>query len=278
MRGSEAANAKQISNLPILNLKIMKLSIVIPAHNEEHRLPPMLEAYAVYFTEKYGNEAELIVVPNFCDDRTADVARAFAVRFPKVRVLDDPGFVGKGGAVLLGAQAADGDLIGFVDADGATPPEAFDELVTAISLDGCVIASRWMRGSTMNPKQPVSRQVASRCFNLMVRALFGLKQTDTQCGAKLFRREVILPVMRNLGVTNWAFDVDMLFQTKRLGATIREIPTVWNDVAGSKIKVIRSSVNMFVAVVRLRMFYSPLRFLIPKLSPFVARFVPYHKR
>ncbi len=255
----------------------MKLSIVIPAHNEEHRLPPMLEAYAAYFQEKYGKEAELIVVPNFCDDRTAEVTCGFMDRFPRLRVLDDPGRVGKGGAVVLGAQAADGDLIGFVDADGATSPVAFDELVEKISLDGCIIASRWMKGSVMSPKQPVSRRIASRCFNFLVRVFFGLRLTDTQCGAKLFRREVILPVIRNLGVTDWAFDVDMLFQTKRLGASIREIPTVWNDIAGSKIDVGRASVQMLVAMVRLRMFYSSLRFMIPGLAKVVERIVP-HKR
>ena len=140
----------------------MKLSIVIPAHNEEHRLPPMLEAYAKYFDEKYGDEAELIVVPNFCSDRTAEVARGIGLRYPQVRVVEEPKRVGKGGAVLIGAQSAEGDLIGFADADGATSPEAFDDLVQKISLDGCIIASRWMKGSDVSPKQPLSRRVASQ--------------------------------------------------------------------------------------------------------------------
>lgn len=256
----------------------MKLSIVIPAHNEEHRLPPMLEAYAKYFDEKYGNEVELIVVPNFCNDRTAEVAGGLGLRYPQVKVVEEPKRVGKGGAVLLGAQSAEGDLIGFVDADGATPPEAFDDLVQKISRNGCIIASRWMKGSDVSPKQPLSRLVASRCFNLMVRVLFGLKLKDTQCGAKLFRREVIQPVLRNLGVTNWAFDVDMLFQAKRLGASIREVPTVWHDVTGSKVEIGRSSVTMVVAMVRLRMFYSPLRFMIPHISRLIEKIFPYEKQ
>lgn len=256
----------------------MKLSIVIPAHNEEHRLPPMLEAYAAFFSEKYGAEAELIVVPNFCDDRTAEVAREIGERFPVVHVLDDPGFVGKGGAVVLGAQAAEGDLVGFVDADGATAPEAFDDLVEKIGDAGCIIASRWMKGAVMEPKQPLARRIASRCFNFLVRGLFGLRVTDTQCGAKLFRRQVIESVVENLGVTHWAFDVDMLFQVKRSGGMVREIPTVWCDVAGSKIKIGRSSRNMFVAMVRLRMFYSPLRFMIPHVSRVLTVFFPYRKQ
>lgn len=253
----------------------MKLSIVIPAHNEEHRLPPMLTAYGRFFSEKYRNDVELIVVPNFCNDHTAEVARAIGVDYPQIKVVETSERIGKGGAVMLGAKQATGDFVGFVDADGATPPAAFDDLVQKIGSDGCIIASRWMKGSDMSPKQPLSRRVASRCFNLMVRILFGLKLTDTQCGAKLFRREVIEPVLENLGVTNWAFDVDMLFQAKRLGASIREIPTVWHDIAGSKIEIGRASLNMTVALARLRMFYSPFRCLIPVLGRVAERILHY---
>jgi glycosyltransferase involved in cell wall biosynthesis len=197
------------------------------------------------------------------------------LRYPQIRVVEELNRVGKGGAVMLGAKSAEGDLVGFADADGATPPEAFDDLVRQIGSDGCIIASRWMKGSEVSPRQPLSRRIASRCFNGLVRLLFGLKLTDTQCGAKLFRREVILPVLHNLGVTSWAFDVDMLFQTRRLGASIREIPTVWHDVAGSKIEIGRSSVSMIVALIRLRMFYSPLRFMIPVLSRLAEWLVRY---
>ncbi len=255
----------------------MKLSIVIPAHNEENRLPPMLEAYATYFWATYADDAELIVVPNFCSDRTTDVALQFSSRFTNVRVLDDPGRVGKGGAVICGAQAARGDLVGFVDADGSTSPKAFNDLVEQIGDAGCIIASRWMKGALVSPKQPISRRVASRCFNRLVNVMFGIRVTDTQCGAKLLRREVLLPVMSQMGVTCWAFDVDMLFQVKRLGSKIREIPTVWCDVAGSKIRVFRASVGMLVAMVRLRMFYSPLRGLIPPISKVINYFFSYWK-
>ena len=86
---------------------------------------------------------------------------------------------------------------------------------------------------------------------------------------------MIQPVLHNLGVTSWAFDVDMLFQTKRLGYCVREIPTVWHDVAGSKIEIGRSSVNMVVALIRLRMFYSPLRFMIPVLGRLAERLLRY---
>ena len=256
----------------------MKLSIIIPAHNEEHRLPAMLAAYAEFFSQKYSDEVELIVVPNFCDDKTAEVAKKEAEYFPQIRVLDDPGRVGKGGAVICGAKEAVGELVGFVDADGATQPPAFDDLVEKIGSAGCIIASRWMKESEISPRQPLSRRISSRCFNMFVRTLFGLKLSDTQCGAKIFRADVMEYVLKNLGVTNWAFDVDMLFQAKRADAEICEIPTVWHDKAGSKIRIVRSSVSMFVALVRLRLYYSPFRGAIRPLSCLVSLFIRYRRR
>ncbi len=255
----------------------MKLSIVIPAYNEAVRLPPMLKAYAAYFAEAYGDDFELIVVPNNCSDETAEVARQVKARFAQIRILDDPGRVGKGGAVMLGAREACGGLIGFVDADGATPPQAFDDLVRHIGGAGCIIASRWLKGADVQPKQPIQRRVASRIFNTLVNVLFGLGISDTQCGAKLFRRDVMAFVLENLGVTNWAFDVDMLFQVRRFGESIREVATVWHDQAGSKIRIVRSSSHMLVAIVRLRLFYSPFRGIIRPASRLVTKVVPYKK-
>lgn len=240
----------------------MKLSIIIPAHNEELRLPPVLESYAAFFSEKYGNEVELIVVPNFCNDQTSEVARRIGERFPQVNVLADPGQVGKGGAVMLGAESAQGDLIGFVDADGATSPAAFDALVNDTGKSDCIIASRWLKDSQVQPRQSLSRRVMSRCFNVFVRILFGLKITDTQCGAKVFGRDVIQEILPRLGLTNWAFDVDLLFQAKRAGYSIREVPTVWNDKEGSKIRYVSSSLEMVMALVRLRLIYSPFNWVV----------------
>jgi glycosyltransferase involved in cell wall biosynthesis len=241
----------------------VKLSIIIPAHNEETRLPPVLEAYAKYFSSKYGESVELIVVPNNCDDRTGEIAEEIGCRFPQIRVLDDPGSIGKGGAVILGATHAKGDLIGFVDADGATQPSVFDELVQQIGSAGCIIASRWMKGSVVEPKQPLSRRIASRIFNAMVNVIFGFRVSDTQCGAKLFRKDVLKAILPDLGITRWAFDVDMLFHVRLAGYKIIEIPTVWRDAAGSKIRVVKASAEMTLAMIRLRLIYSPLKWVVP---------------
>lgn len=251
----------------------MKLSIVVPAYNEEKRLPPMLQAYLPYFAGKYGTDFQLIVAVNGSKDRTAERAREFGRQYPQLIVLEEKNKIGKGGAILMGFRAARGALTGFVDADGSTGPDAFDDLVEHIGDAGAIIASRWRRESVVSPKQPLARRVASRIFNGLVRMLFGLRITDTQCGAKLMRREAIVRVMPVIGITRWAFDVDLLFQLKRAGYAVIERPTVWHDVGGSQLNVSRASFEMFVAICRLRLIYSPLRWIVTLYDHTIGRFI-----
>lgn len=251
----------------------MKLSIVVPAYNEESRIRRMLDAYVPYFAGRYGGDVEVLVVVNGSSDGTAAVVQDYATRAPIVRCLVEPRNVGKGGALIEGFQAARGDWIGFVDADGATPPPAFDDLVLRIGDAAAIIASRWTPGAQVSPPQPLTRRVASRLFNLQVRLFFGMKLSDTQCGAKLMRRDVLMPLIPHFGITRWAFDVDLLYQIHRGGGRIVETPTTWSDVAGSKLQVGRASLQMFLALVRLRLLYSPLKWIVrlyhPNLIPMV---------
>ncbi len=249
----------------------MKLSIVIPAYNEEARLGPMLEAYTGYFDPRYGSDVELIVVVNGSRDDTEGVAESFLESTGSVRVIVEPDAIGKGGAIMLGARHAQGDWIGFVDADGATPPEAFDDLVHHIGGAGAIIASRWLPESQVSPRQPLKRRIASRIFNFLVRKLFKVKITDTQCGAKLIRKEALQAVLPKLGLTRWAFDVDLLFQLRRAGFRIIEHPTVWHDVAGSQLKVGRVSCEMLLAITRLRLLHSPFKWIVDLYDWFAGR-------
>ncbi|MBU1693025.1 MAG: glycosyltransferase family 2 protein [Verrucomicrobia bacterium] len=240
----------------------MKLSIVVPAFNEEARLQPMLDSYVAFFAPRFGGEVELLVVVNGSTDRTEQIATEAAGRYPQVRAFIEPRAIGKGGAILLGFQAARGERVGFVDADNSTPPEAFQALVDHLGDAGVIIASRWLPESEVSPRQPLKRRIASRVFNWLVRWMFGLRITDTQCGAKLLNGAALREVMPRLGITRWAFDVDLLFQLRRAGHRILEWPTVWRDAGGSRLKVGQASVEMFVAICRLRLLFSPFRWIV----------------
>ncbi len=251
----------------------MDLSIIIPAYNEQARLGRMLDAYLPYFSGRYAAGYEILIVVNGSRDGTEAVARSYAAAHPAVQVLVEPRPIGKGGAVMLGLAAARGRLVGFVDADGATPPEAFQELVERLGAADVIIASRWRRGAQVSPRQPLSRRIASRLFNWLVRLLFGLSISDTQCGAKLMTGVAARTVLPRLGITRWAFDVDLLFHLRRAGFRITEIPTRWHDVSGSRLAIARASVEMAMALVRLRLIYSPLRGVVSLYDRTLARFI-----
>ncbi len=233
----------------------------------------MLDDYAPFFSNLYGDECELIVVVNGSRDGTASVAAGYADRYPALRVIVEPASVGKGGAVMIGFRLARGEKVGFVDADGATPSSAFQSLVENIGDAGAIIASRWVKGAEVRPRQPWSRRAASRVFNCLVRVLFKLKISDTQCGAKLMTSEAVRRIMPGLGVTRWAFDVDLLFKLRREGFAIREIPTTWHDVSGSRVKVVRASAEMIAALTRLRLLYSPFSWIVMIYDLTVGRIV-----
>ncbi|MBT3192188.1 MAG: glycosyltransferase, partial [Verrucomicrobia bacterium] len=139
----------------------MKLSIIIPAHNEEKRIGAMLDAYLPYFAQRYGSDVELLVVVNGTTDDTEGVVQQFAACYPQLRMVVEPKNIGKGGGVILGFEQAKGDLIGYVDADGSTPPQALFDLIEHVGSAPVVIASRWCRGATVDPPQPFIRRLAS---------------------------------------------------------------------------------------------------------------------
>jgi len=256
----------------------MKLSIVVPAYNEEARIGKMLEAYLPYFSERYPGNYEVIVSINHSSDSTEQVVRALMPQYSELRIMVDPNPIGKGGAILVGGAIAQGDWIGFVDADGSTPPSAFHDLLEQIGDAGLIIASRRLPDAQVSPHQPWTRRVASRIFNGLVRFLFKLKITDTQCGAKLMSAEAWRAIVPYIGLTHWAFDVDMLFQTRRARYPIKEIPTIWSDVTGSKVEIGRASFQMFLAISRLRLLYSPFRWVVTIYDRLLGRVIVLNPR
>jgi hypothetical protein len=155
-----------------------------------------------------------------------------------------------------------------VDADGATPPRAFLDLVKKIGVADCVIGSRWMPGAVIHQSQTGNRQFASRVFHLIVQLLFWLGIRDTQCGAKVMKREVIEKIHSRLQIADMAFDINLLVSIKRAGFRILEAPTEWTDKAGSKVALVRASLTMFLSVIRVRLIYWPRIYkLLRPLSP-----------
>ena len=244
------------------------LLILIPAYNEERRIEPVLRDYAAFFQKNYSGKFQIVVVLNGCTDNTLGVVQKVAAEFPMVRADEFKQPIGKGGALIEGLKlASQGDLVGYVDADGATPPRAFLELARHMENADCVVGSRWLPDSVIHQAQTGNRQFASRVFHFIVQVLFWLNIHDTQCGAKLMRREVVEKVHPFLRIADMAFDINLLVAIKRAGFRIREVPTEWTDKAGSKVVLASSSLTMFLSIVRIRLIYSPFYKWLHPLRP-----------
>jgi glycosyltransferase involved in cell wall biosynthesis len=244
------------------------LLLLIPAYNEEQRIGPVLRDYAVYFEKNYPGKFQVVVVLNGCTDNTLGVVRAIAVEHPVVSALDIPEPIGKGGALIEGLKLAPlADIIGYVDADGATAPAAFHDLVRRTPEADCVIGSRWLPGAVLHQAQTSKRQLASRVFHRFVQLLFGMNIRDTQCGAKVLRRTAVEKIHPSLRIADMAFDINLLYAIKRAGFKILEVPTEWTDKVGSKVVLGRTSLTMLLSAIRVRLIYSRLYKYLGPLRP-----------
>ncbi len=226
------------------------LSIVIPAYNEEQRLPETLQVIHTFLQRQTYN-AEVLVVENGSDDHTLAIAQELSRSMPEVRALhcDQRG---KGLAVVQGMLAASGEYRFICDVDLSMPIEEINNFLPPQLNDGAIaIASREAAGAKRY-NEPEYRHIIGRVFNLMVRliALPGLQ--DTQCGFKCFRADVVGKVFPRMTMRGWTFDVEALVIARRLGFNIVEIPIPWYYNPKSKVKVLRDSFIMARDLITIR--------------------------
>lgn len=249
------------------------LLLLIPAYNEEDRIEPTLREFASYFQSNYKGKFQLIVVLNGCRDNTLGVVEKVGRDFPFISALEFKDPIGKGGALIEGLKLAPlADCVGYVDADGASPPLAFHELVKHLDRADCVIGSRWLPGAVLHQAQTKMRRFTSRAFHLVVEFFFWMGIKDTQCPCKVMKRECVEKIHPYLRIADLAFDVNLIVALKRAGYRVLELPTEWTDKAGSKVTsaLFRSSLTMFLSVLRVRLIYSPFYKWLRPLRPLEA--------
>lgn len=225
------------------------LHIVIPAYNEERRLPRTLRELRRYVRDHRAvlGDVSVVVVDNASVDRTAAIAREADRPALPVRVVRCP-VRGKGAAVragLLAVDAADDDLVCFMDADGATGLDALLEAWRRVALGAdVVIGSRGLAASCTDVRADRLRSTGAACYRrLASRLLPGI--ADTQCGFKVFRGEVAREVASDLRARGFSFDVELLVRLRAAGARIEEIPVTWVDVPGSTFVPARHGAGAF---------------------------------
>ncbi len=225
---------------------VPELSIVIPAYNEVNRLGGFLDSVSRYLTSPGAPRSEVIVVDDGSTDGTSDLVDRWGLTCPLIRCLRHPQNRGKGAAVRTGLLATEGALLLFADADGATPIEEERRLRAAITIGADVaIGSRIIHGSNVHSRRLLRRRLMGRVFSSLVRRYIDLPVLDTQCGFKMLRSEMVLPLVRQCVTDGYLFDIELLARAHRSGLRITEVAVSWRDVPGSKIRLVRDSLAMW---------------------------------
>lgn len=235
------------------------LSIIVPAYNEEKRLPSTLDAIADYLARREFSH-ELLVVDDGSRDHTRDVVREFAATRPWVRLVsydDEHGRAlnrGKGFAVRAGVEAAVGRDILFSDADLSTPIEDMERLLPPISRGDCdiAIASRALAESNLEVHQPKHRELMGRTFNKIVQALAVPGIQDTQCGFKAFRGDVAKRLFALAQIDGFGFDPEILFLASKYGYRTRELPVTWRHCDNSRVNPMTAPIAMLRELLEIR--------------------------
>ncbi len=233
------------------------LSIVIPAYNEEHRLPETLRQVLGWLARADLAFREVIVVDDGSRDGTARVVQDFARENAWVRLARYDGNRGKGYAVRHGMLEAKGDWILYTDADLSSPIGEIAKLCRAArdQSAGVAIGSRAVDRSLVEKHQPAMRELSGRFFNLVMRLVTGLPFRDTQCGFKLYSADAARQIFSRQKQQGFSFDVEDLLIAKKLGVRAVEVPVRWANVEGTKVRL-SQGMKSFLDLVQIRMDHS----------------------
>lgn len=217
----------------------LTLSIVIPAYNEERRLPPTLDMIFAWLDGTPYRDAEVLVVDDGSRDGTVQMIEKRAASEPRLRLVRNPGNRGKGYSVRHGMLEARGDWILMSDADLSAPIAELPKLLEAAGKQNAAVAigSRALDRSLIGVHQSRWRETSGIFFNRIMRFITGLPFADTQCGFKLYRRDAAQRIFPLQTLAGFGFDVEDLFIAKRLGIRCIEVPVRWDNVEGTKVSL-----------------------------------------
>ena len=212
-----------------------KLSVVIPAYNEEHRIEKTLSDVDAYLS-KQGYDYEIIVVDNHSNDKTSEVVKNLAATtIQNARVVFQE-IRGKGAAVKKGMLESIGEYCVFMDADNATPISEIDKFWPHLEAGiEVVIGSRYQDPSTVKIKQPLYRIILSRLANTLIQVILIPHIKDTQCGFKAFKCSAAKEIFKHVSIYGWAFDMELLAIALKLSYRIKEVPVSWEEHGGSHV-------------------------------------------
>lgn len=233
-------------------IPFVDLSVIVPAYNEEHRLPPTLDRLHAFLSTQ-PLRYEIVIVDDGSKDKTCDVVEAAMARIPNLRLVRQLPNRGKGAAVRRGMLAARGQIRVMCDADCSMPPEQLPRLLAPLVACKAEIAigSRYAEGAKTDVKQPIYRVLWSRLCNKVIQRSLVPGIRDTQCGFKAFTAEAARDLFKRGKIDGWAFDLEILALARRRGFAIEEVGVEWKDDNRSRVnplkdmwKVIREALTI----------------------------------
>jgi len=229
-----------------------ELSIIIPAYNEENRLPRALKLIGEYLAARPSLTTEILVVDDGSTDGTARVVEEWSRRMPNLRLVSNGRNRGKGFSVKHGMLEARGRVAMFTDADLSAPIEEADKLFRALESADFAIGSRAIDRSLIFVRQSRLREYAGIIFNGIVRVMTEVQFEDTQCGFKAFLRERSRIIFEQQRIEGFGFDPEILYLAWRHGLRGAEVPVRWAHDPATKVHVVRDSIRMFTDLFAIR--------------------------
>jgi len=243
--------------------KEIYLSVIIPAYNEQDRLPKTLDEIWKYLKER-DYESEIIVVDNGSTDRTPDIVKEKAKEIRNLILIENPNGKGKGEAVKIGMLKAKGKFRIFTDADNSTSIDQIEKMWSEFEKGyDVVIGSRDVKGAILDPPQPwIRKEILGKGFRLYRKLILDLWEIeDTQCGFKCFKEEVAKKVFSLALIKGFAFDPEILLLAKKMGFKIKEIPVLWRNDPHSKVRF-KNVIEMALELLKIRWYFLTKKYKI----------------
>ncbi len=232
-------------------MSVKKLSIVIPAYNEEKKLRSTFSRLDRFFSQR-GYEMEYLFVEDGSRDGTLSILRELASARPDVKVCENPKNMGKGYSIRRGMLEAAGDYILFMDADMSTPLQAFCDFEKYLGEYDIIMGSRWRKESNIKIPQPAYRRFMGKVFYIIVKGLFLKNITDTNCGFKCYRKDVARDIFSKQLLKGWGFDVELLYIAQKRDYSIMEVPVIWAHGRDSKVVLFKVPLATLAELARIK--------------------------
>ena len=236
----------------------LKITIIIPAYNEEKRIPRCLKRVLEYCNEREW-DYEVLVAEDGSTDNTVKIVRDFASNDNRIKLLSFTERLGKGGAIKNAMLQATKDYVCFMDVDLSADVSELERLIPYVNDYDIIIGSRQLRGNLPPIESPVHRKILSRLYSKFFRFLFKMSIHDTQCGFKLFKTNIVSNLFKEIRTTGFAFDSEVLVKANWLGLKIKEVPIIWKHDPASKINVFKQIRQMSNSLLQIWYEYRVLR-------------------